>query len=66
MPKKKSTQYANVPLYIILKGKRWFDTHRQCFLSDKQIEAYTKTKQEIKEHKLSHSEILEKRWDLKY
>lgn len=64
--KKKSTQYANVPLYIILRNKRWFNTKDGTWLSDKQIEAYTKPKQEIKEHKLSHSEILEKRWDLNY
>ena len=49
--KKKSTQYANVPMYIILRNKRWFNTKDGTWLSDKQIEAYTTPKQEIKEHK---------------
>lgn len=49
--KKKSTQYANVPMYIVFRGSKLFNTHTGQYLSDKQIETYTTPKKEIKEHK---------------
>jgi len=62
---KKSTQYANVPMYIILRHSRWFNTHTGQYLTSKQLEAYTSPKEVITERKLSHDQIIEKRWDLR-
>lgn len=55
-----------MPLYIIKVGKSFKNTHTGIYLSDKEIDAYREAKAVKQEHKLSHDQIIEKRWDLKY
>ena len=61
----KNKPYANVPMYIVFRGSRAFNTHTGQYLTSKQLEAYTSPRAVITEHKLSHDQILEKRWDLR-
>lgn len=52
MKKNKSTQYANVPMYIIFKGSKGFNTHTGQWLSPQQLASYTSPKEVIiKENK---------------
>jgi len=62
---KNKVKYPTMPRNIIKVGQGFKNMCTGEWLSDKQIEAYTTPKQEVKEHKLSHSEIIEKRWDLR-
>jgi len=55
-----------MPRNIIKVGQGFKNMYTGEWLSDKQIEAYTTPKQEVKERKLSHEAIIEKRWDLNY
>lgn len=63
---KKNQPYKHLPLYIVIKPNcRPFNSKTGTYLSDKEIDAYREPKSVKQEHKLSHDQIIEKRWDLR-
>ncbi len=68
--KKKPVKHPTMPLYIIKVGRGFKNTKTGQWLSDKEIQQYsnqepkTRQKQEVKQS-LSHSDIIERRWDLR-
>jgi len=63
--KKKPEKIPNLPRQIILRGTRFYNSYLGTYMSDKEIDAYRKDKAVKQDHKLSHDQIIEKRWDLR-
>lgn len=60
---KKKVKYPTMPRNIIKVGQGFKNMYTGEWLSDKQIEAYTTPKQEIKEHKQEHKQTWHSNYD---
>jgi len=63
MSKKRTTQFKNMPLYCIMKGLRWFNTHTGKYLSNQELLAYTEGNTINKEAK---QQVIKEHWTNKY
>jgi len=66
MAKKKPEKIPLLPLRIRQRANgSYYDSYSGVTLSDKEIDAYREDKAVKQDHKLSHDQIIEKRWDLR-